>query len=79
MPARLCHIVADAHDLPALARFRAQAPGGKVLSGRETEIVTGTGQNAPAGMCFMPAADRTTARNRVHLAVRPRLGSTWSR
>jgi hypothetical protein len=39
MPVRLHHIVVDAHDLPGLARFRTQAPGWKVLSGRENEIV----------------------------------------
>ena len=57
----------DAHDLPGLARFWTQAPGWKVLSGRENEIVTGTGQNAPAGMCFMPVTDPKTVKNRVHL------------
>ena len=41
MPVRLHHIVADAHDLPRLARFRAQAPGWKVLCAREGEIVIG--------------------------------------
>ena len=67
MPVRLHHIVADAHDLPGLARFWTQALGWKVLSGRENEIVIMTGENAPAGMCFMPVADPKTARNRVHL------------
>jgi hypothetical protein len=67
MPVRLRPIVMDAHDLPGLARFWTQAPGGQVLSGRENEIVIGTGQNAPAGMCFMPVTDPTTVKNRVHL------------
>ena len=67
MPARLHHIVADAHDLPGLARFRAQAPGRKVLSGSEREIVTGTDENAPAGVCFMLVTDPKTVKNRVHL------------
>ena len=67
MPVRLNHIVVDAHDLPGLARYWTQAPGWKVLSGRENEIATGTGENAPAGMCFMPVTDPKTARNRVHL------------
>jgi len=31
MPGRLDHIVADAHDLSGLARFRAQAPGNQFL------------------------------------------------
>ena len=67
MPVRLRHIVVDAHDLPGPARFRTQAPGWTVLSGRENEIVIGTDENAPAGMCFMPVTDPRTARNRVHL------------
>ncbi len=70
MPVRLHHIVADAHDLPGLARFWTQAPGRKVLSGRENEIVIGTGENAPAGTCFMPVSDLKTASNRVHLCLR---------
>ena len=41
--------------------------GWKVLSERENEIVIGTDENAPAGMCFMPVTDPKTARNRVHL------------
>ena len=57
----------DAHDLPGLARFWTQAPGWKVLSERENEIVIETGQNAPAGLCFMPVTDPKTVKNRVHL------------
>jgi catechol-2,3-dioxygenase len=66
-PVRLRHIVVDAHDLPGLARFWAQALGWKVLSGRENEIDIGTDQNAPAGLCFMPVTDAKTVKNRVHL------------
>jgi hypothetical protein len=62
MPVRLHHIVIDAHDLPGLARFWAQ-----VLSEREREIVIGSGENAPVGMCFMPVTDPKTVKNRVHL------------
>ena len=67
MPVRLHHIVVDAHDLPGLARFWTQALGWKVLSERENEIVIGTDENAPAGMCFMPVTDPKTVKNRVHL------------
>jgi hypothetical protein len=67
MPVRLRHIVADAYNLPGLARFWTQPPGWKVLSGRENEIVTGADENAPAGMCFMPVTDPKTVKNRVHL------------
>jgi hypothetical protein len=52
---------------PAWPGFWARAPGWKVLSGRESEIVIGTGENAPAGVCFMPVTDPKTVKNRVHL------------
>ena len=67
MPVRLHHIVVDAHDLPGLARFWAQALGWEILSEREREIVIGTGDEAPVGMCFMPVSDPKTVKNRVHL------------
>ena len=67
MPVRLRHIVVDADDLPGLARFWARALSWKVLSERETEIVIGTGENAPVGMWFMPVTDPKTVKNRVHL------------
>jgi predicted enzyme related to lactoylglutathione lyase len=57
----------SAHDLPRLAQFWTQALGWKVLSEREREIVIGTDENAPVGMCFMPVTDPKTVKNRVHL------------
>jgi glyoxalase superfamily protein len=67
MPVRLHHIVIDAHGLPGLARFWTQALGWKILSEREREIVIGTDENAPVGICFMPVTDPKTVKNRVHL------------
>jgi predicted enzyme related to lactoylglutathione lyase len=67
MPLRLHHIVIDTHDLPGLARFWTQALGWRVLSERDQEIVIGTGENAPVGICFMPVSDVKTVKNRVHL------------
>jgi predicted enzyme related to lactoylglutathione lyase len=67
MPVRLHHIVIDAHDLPRLARFWTQALGWQVLSEREREIVIGSDENAPVGICFMPVTDLKTVKNRVHL------------
>ena len=67
MPARLHRIVVDAHDPPGLARFWTQALGWKVLSERANEIVIGTDENAPAGMCFMPVTDPKAVKHRVHL------------
>jgi catechol-2,3-dioxygenase len=62
MPVRPHLIVVDAHDLPGLARFWTQALGWKVLSERENEIVIGTDENAPVGMCFMPVTDPRRSR-----------------
>jgi len=67
MPVRLHHIVIDAHDLPALARFWAQALGWKLLSERDREIVIGADDNAFVGICFMPVTNPKTVKNRVHL------------
>jgi predicted enzyme related to lactoylglutathione lyase len=69
MPVRLHHIVIDAHDLPNLARFWTQALGWKVLSEREREIVIGTDENAPVGICFMPVTDQKIVKNRMHLDI----------
>jgi hypothetical protein len=66
MPVRLHRIVVDAHDPPGLARFWTQALGW-VLSERERKIVIGTDENAPAGMCFMPAGDTKMVKNCMHL------------
>ncbi len=71
MPVSLHHIVVDAHDLPGLARFWARTLGWKVLSEREREVVIGTDETAPVGMCFMPVADEKTVKNRLHLDLSP--------
>ena len=67
MAVRLHHVVVDAHDLPGLARFWAQALGWRVLSERAREVVIGPDESAPIGMCFMPVPETKTIKNRVHL------------
>jgi predicted enzyme related to lactoylglutathione lyase len=67
MALRLHHIVVDAHDLPGLARFWAQALGWRILSEREREVVIGPDEAAPVGMCFMPVTEAKTVKNRLHL------------
>jgi predicted enzyme related to lactoylglutathione lyase len=67
MPVRLHHIVIDAYDLPTLASFWTEALGWQVLSRHEREIVIGTDDSAPVGICFMPVTDPKTVKNRVHL------------
>ncbi|MEV8320231.1 VOC family protein [Streptomyces sp. NPDC059900] len=66
MPVSLHHIVIDAHDLPAQARFWAEALGWRILSEREREVVIGPDVNAPVGICFMPVTDRKAVKNRLH-------------
>jgi predicted enzyme related to lactoylglutathione lyase len=67
MPIRLHHIVIDTRDLPGLARFWTQALGWRILSEREREIVIGSDENAPVGICLMPVSDPKTVKNRVHI------------
>lgn len=67
MPVALHHIVIDAHDLPALARFWAEALRWRILSEREREVVIGPDENAPVGICFMPTPDGKVVKNRLHL------------
>ena len=67
MPVRLHHIVVDARDLPALARFWTRALGWEILSERPNEIVIGTDENAMVGICFMPVAEPKAIKNRLHL------------
>ncbi|MGW4671218.1 VOC family protein [Streptomyces sp. NPDC004324] len=67
MPVSLHHLVIDAHDLPALARFWAAVLDWRILSEREREVVIGPDVSAPVGICFMPVTDRKTVKNRLHL------------
>ena len=71
MALSLHHIVIDARDLPALARFWAQVLDWKILSEREREIVIGVDVTASVGICFMPVTDKKTVKNRVHLDLAP--------
>ena len=71
MTVSLHHIVIDAHDLPALARFWVQVLNWRILSEREREIVIGVDESAPVGICFMPVTDRKTVKNRLHLDLAP--------
>ncbi|WP_328581778.1 VOC family protein [Streptomyces sp. NBC_00370] len=71
MPLSLHHIVIDAHDLPALARFWSQVLDWRILSERPREVVIGPSETAPVGICFMPVPDRKTTKNRLHLDLTP--------
>jgi predicted enzyme related to lactoylglutathione lyase len=71
MTVALHHIVIDAHDLPALARFWVQVLDWKILSEQEREVVIGPDETAAVGICFMPVTDQKTVKNRVHLDLAP--------
>jgi predicted enzyme related to lactoylglutathione lyase len=71
MGVSLHHIVIDAHDLPALARFWAQVLDWRILSERDREVVIGPEETAPVGICFMPAAAEKIVKNRLHLDLAP--------
>jgi predicted enzyme related to lactoylglutathione lyase len=71
MALSLHHIVIDAHDLGALARFWTQVLGWSVLSEREREVVIGPHVDAAVGICFMPTTDVKVVKNRVHLDLNP--------
>jgi hypothetical protein len=71
MGVSLHHIVIDAHDLPALARFWAGVLRWEILSEREREVVIGPDVDAPVGICFMPVTDRKVVKNRLHLDLNP--------
>jgi predicted enzyme related to lactoylglutathione lyase len=67
MPVAVHHIVVDAHDLPRLARFWAEALRWTMLSQRPREVVIGPSLDAPIGICFMPVDEPKSMKNRLHL------------
>ncbi|HZN70301.1 MAG TPA: VOC family protein [Micromonosporaceae bacterium] len=71
MTVSLHHIVIDAHDLPAQARFWTRVLDWKILSEREREVVIGPDETALTGICFMPATDTKAVKNRLHLDLAP--------
>ncbi|TCC44340.1 VOC family protein [Kribbella capetownensis] len=71
MTVSLHHIVIDARDLSAQARFWAQVLNWKILSASEREVVVGADETASVGICFMPATDQKVVKNRLHLDLTP--------
>jgi predicted enzyme related to lactoylglutathione lyase len=72
MPLRAHHVVIDAEDLPGLAAFWSAVLGWRILSEREREVVIGPSVDAPFGICFMPAGEPHTIKNRLHLDLTTR-------
>jgi predicted enzyme related to lactoylglutathione lyase len=67
----LHHIVIDAYDLSAQAQFWIRVLDWKILSEREREVIIGPDETALTGICFMPATDTKTVKNRLHLDLAP--------
>jgi hypothetical protein len=71
MAVSLYHIVVDAHDLPALARFWCRVLDWRVLFEADEEIVIGADEHAFPGLCFVPVGERKTVKNRLHIDLTP--------
>jgi predicted enzyme related to lactoylglutathione lyase len=76
MPVLLHHVVVDAHDLSAQARFWAAVLDWQVVSEKPREVIIGSSADAPSGICFMPSPDQKTVKNRLHLDLNPFPGTT---
>ncbi|MGW1881968.1 VOC family protein [Streptomyces sp. NPDC001970] len=71
MAVRMYHLVVDAHDLPALARFWCQVLDWRVLFEAEDEVVIGADEFAMPGMCFVPVPEKKKVKNRLHIDLTP--------
>jgi predicted enzyme related to lactoylglutathione lyase len=76
MPVSLHHIVVDAHDLGAQARFWAAVLDWQIVSEKDREVIIGPGADAASGICFMPVSDRKQGKNRLHFDLNPYPGAT---
>jgi hypothetical protein len=72
MPTRLAHVVVDAADPPALARWWADALGWAVTEEEPSEVVIEPSGADGSGfpLVFVPVADPKVGKNRVHLDLR---------
>ena len=72
MPTRLAHVVVDAGDPPALARWWADALGWAVTLEEPSEVVVEPAEPDSLGvpLVFVPVADPKVGKNRVHLDLR---------
>ncbi|MFD0527309.1 VOC family protein [Kitasatospora arboriphila] len=67
MSLRLHRVAVDALDPAAPARFRAAAPGHRILLESADEVVVGADEHACPGLVFVPVPERRTGKNRRHL------------
>ncbi|WP_030274001.1 VOC family protein [Streptomyces sp. NRRL B-24484] len=71
MSVRLHRVAVDALDPAAPARFRAAAPGHRILLESADEVVVGADEHAYRGLVFVPVPELRTGRNRLHLDLVP--------
>jgi predicted enzyme related to lactoylglutathione lyase len=76
MPVSLHHIVVDAHDLGAQARFWAAVLDWAVVTEREREVIIGPDADAASGICFMPVSDPKQVKTRLLFDLNPHPGTT---
>jgi hypothetical protein len=72
MPTRFQHVVVDAADTAALARWWAEALGWAVTAEQPEEVVVEPPEPDGAGVAliFVPVPDPKVGKNRVHLDLR---------
>jgi hypothetical protein len=66
MPTRLSHVVVDANDHRALARFWADALGWPVVIDDDHEVEIGPGSQDDVPLIFVPVTENKTTKNRLH-------------
>ncbi|MER7000802.1 VOC family protein [Streptomyces sp. NPDC000410] len=71
MAVRMYHLIVDAHDMPAQARFWCRVLDWKVLLEADDVVVIGADETTMPGMCFVPVPERKTVKNRLHIDLAP--------
>jgi hypothetical protein len=71
MGSRLYHLVVDAHDPRALARFWAAVLDHRILYEAEEEVIVGSDEHDYPGLCFLLVPDQKTTKNRLHIDLDP--------
>jgi predicted enzyme related to lactoylglutathione lyase len=71
MALRLYHIVIDAHDPSALARFWAAVLGHDILDEDDEVAIVGADDRSYPGLCFLAVPDTKVTKNRLHIDLDP--------
>jgi hypothetical protein len=71
MALRLYHLVIDANDPRALARFWAAALHHDILYEDDDEVIVGSDVHGYPGLCFLRVPGTKSAKNRLHIDLDP--------